>query len=56
MNYRRCASVIQGTAHRMNRSKSYWEQFNEAVEAKKAQGLINQYHEIWSEEVAADDL
>ena len=62
LNYRNCAptqykrSVIQGTVHRVFRSTSSWEQFDKAMETKRAQWLTNQYPENWSAKVASDAL
>ena len=59
LNYRSCApnqykrSVIQGTVHRVFRSKSNREQFDKAIETNR-QWLKNQYPENWSVKVAAD--
>ena len=47
LNYRSCAptqykrSVIQGTVHRVFRSKSSWEKFDKATETNRAQWLTN---------------
>ena len=62
LNYRSCAptqykrSVIQGTVHRVFRSRSSWDQFDKAMETNRAQWLKNQYTENWSAKVASDAL
>ena len=62
LNYRSCAptqykcSVFQGTAHRVFRSTSSWEQFDKAMETNRAQWLTNQYPENWSAKVASEAL
>ena len=62
LNYRSCAptqykrSVIQGTVPRVFRSTSSGEQFDKAMETKRAQWLTNQYPENWSAKVASDAL
>ena len=41
----KCSSVIQGTVHRIFRSKSNWVQFYNAMETNRAQWLKIQYPE-----------
>ena len=57
LNFRGCAplqynrNVIEGTVHRVFRSTSTWEDFDQALEKNRKQWIENQYSKNWSDRV-----
>ena len=62
LNFRSCAplqykrSVIERTVHRVFRSASTWEEYDEAMKINREQWLDNQYPESWLSRVASHAL
>ena len=62
LNFRGCAplqykrNVIEGTVHRVFRSTSTWEYFDQALERNRKQWIENLYPENWSDRVLFETL
>ena len=54
MQYKR--NVIEGTVHKVFRSTSTWESFDQALEKNRMQGIENQYLKNWSVRVVFETL
>ena len=54
MHYKR--NVIEGTVHRVFRSTSTWEYFDQALEKNRKQWIENQYPKNWSDRVVFETL
>ena len=54
MQYKR--NVIEGTVHRVFRSTSTWESFDQALEKNRKQRIENQYPKNWSDRVVFETL
>ena len=54
LQYKR--NVIEGTVHRVFRNTSTWENFHQAFERNRKQGIANQYPKNWSDRVVFEPL